>query len=150
MPTDGTPVSHIWDRLSHGRERRRRSWRSTSAGMRLPSDGSPCRGRTWRRDFRTGCLLRYGMVVGDGFAARMSLTWSSGGIARRNQGRNEAPARKRSTGLTGRWAGTPVCLRPRDLWRRPTRAMSAPQSGQRSVSTSSFLPTCVLQSRDRH
>jgi hypothetical protein len=122
-------------------------WRSISAGTRLSLNDSPCHGRTWRRDFRTGYLLLYGVVLGDGFAARMSLTWSSGGTARRKQGPqgpNEAPARKRSTGLTGRWAGPPVCLRPRDLWRRPTRAMSAPQSGQRSVSTSSFLPTCVL------
>jgi hypothetical protein len=60
----------------------------TSARTRLSSDDSTCRGRTWRRDFRTGCLLRYGMVGGDGFAARMSLTWRSGGSARRKLGRN--------------------------------------------------------------
>ena len=104
-------VSHIWDMVSHGWDRllpgkgeRRKGgreiWRSISAGTRLSLDDSPCRGRTWKRDFRTGCLLRYSMVVGDGFAARMSLTWSSGDSARRKLGRNEAPPESGS-GLAG-------------------------------------------------
>ena len=37
-----------------------------------------------------GCLLSYGMMAGDGFAARMLLIWSSGGSARKKLGWNEA------------------------------------------------------------